>query len=112
MKLADIDIDDLILATETIQQEWISAPKEERRQAAEAEVVTMCILHALGGVFRHIKNKEGRERLAQLEEEGRHIDGAKLRADLERAMKELAEREKEKLVKQALLQGSSQPPVS
>jgi hypothetical protein len=54
MKLADIEIDELILAIETVQQEWINTSKEEKRQATDAEVVTMCFLHALAHVFRKL----------------------------------------------------------
>jgi hypothetical protein len=56
MKLADIQIDDLILAIETVQQEWINSYREEKREPTDIEQVTVFVLHATAGVFRKVKN--------------------------------------------------------
>jgi hypothetical protein len=47
MKLAEIDIDELVSALRTERTGWINVASQERRKHTEAECVTMCILAAL-----------------------------------------------------------------
>jgi hypothetical protein len=51
MKLSDIEIDDVVDALEHDKAEWNSIARSENREKTEAEQVTVCILHALAGVF-------------------------------------------------------------
>ena len=47
MKLAEIEIDELVHALGMERSAWIRIAREERRQHTDAERVTMCILAAL-----------------------------------------------------------------
>ena len=47
MKLADIEINDLIKALRSEQSAWIMIAKEEGRSHSEAEKTTLCMLSAL-----------------------------------------------------------------
>jgi len=47
MKLADIDVDELVKALHMERSTWIKAPKEQGRRETDAEKVTICVLAAL-----------------------------------------------------------------
>jgi len=51
MKLADIDVDELVKALHMERSTWIKAPKEQGRRETDAEKVTICVLAALEHVF-------------------------------------------------------------
>jgi hypothetical protein len=47
MKLADIEMDDLLRALRTVRSEWISVAQNENRRPTEAESLMICVLAAL-----------------------------------------------------------------
>lgn len=51
MKLADIDVDELVKALHMERSTWIKAPKEQGRRETDAEKVTICVLTALEHAF-------------------------------------------------------------
>jgi hypothetical protein len=69
MKLADIDVDELVHALGMERTGWINLAKDEKRHHTDAERVTVCILaaleHALKAVAsgKHFRNgrEDGRE---------------------------------------------------
>jgi hypothetical protein len=55
MKLADIDVDELVKALHVERSTWIKAPKEQGRRETDAEKVTICVLAALEHVFANAR---------------------------------------------------------
>ena len=53
MKLADVDVHELVKALHMERSAWIKNPKDEGRRETEAEKITICILAALEHVFAH-----------------------------------------------------------
>lgn len=51
MKLADIDVDELVRELCSERSAWIKVAREEKRQLAESERTTVCLLAALEHVF-------------------------------------------------------------
>jgi hypothetical protein len=51
MRLAELDIDDVIEALKKERAEWISVAKNESRSNTEAERVTICFLLAIERVL-------------------------------------------------------------
>jgi hypothetical protein len=51
MKLADIDVGELIDAMRNERSEWINVARAENRENTEAESTVICILHALERVL-------------------------------------------------------------
>ena len=54
MKLADIDVDELVRALGKERSKWIDAASEEKRRSTEAEKATICMLAALEHVLSNI----------------------------------------------------------
>jgi hypothetical protein len=54
MKLADVDLEELILALGSERSAWVATAKQEGRQLTETELVTICVLHALANSLRRI----------------------------------------------------------
>lgn len=52
MKLADVDVEELISSLRTERSAWINAAHEEKRPPTDIERTTMCVLHALENVLR------------------------------------------------------------
>jgi hypothetical protein len=52
MKLADVDVHELVKALGAERSAWIKIPKQEGRRETDAEKITICVLaaleHALG----------------------------------------------------------------
>ncbi len=53
MKLADVDVHELVKALHMERSEWIKNPKDQGRRETEAEKITICMLAALEHVFAH-----------------------------------------------------------
>ena len=51
VRLADVDVDELVKALHMERSTWIKAPKEQGRRETDAEKVTICVLAALEHVF-------------------------------------------------------------
>jgi hypothetical protein len=51
MRLADLEIDDVIDALKKERAEWISVAKQEARSNTEAERITICFLLAIERVL-------------------------------------------------------------
>ena len=47
VRLADVDVDELVKALHMERSTWIKAPKEQGRRETDAEKVTICVLAAL-----------------------------------------------------------------
>jgi hypothetical protein len=58
MKLADIDVDELVHALGMERTGWINLAKVEKRQPTDAERVTVCILAALERTLKAIASGE------------------------------------------------------
>ncbi|MET4016063.1 hypothetical protein [Bradyrhizobium sp. S3.2.12] len=54
MKLAEIDVDQLVLALGKERSAWIKLKTEEKRQLTEAEKATVCMLAALEHVLSNL----------------------------------------------------------
>lgn len=52
MKLPDVDLEELVQAIWDTQAAWNAIRREEKREATDPELVTVCILQALANVFR------------------------------------------------------------
>ncbi len=59
MKLADVEIDELVRVLQKVRSGWINVANEERRLHTEAEKVTICILAALEQTLGHLTSYEG-----------------------------------------------------
>jgi hypothetical protein len=55
VRLADIDVDDLVKALHMERSTWIKAPKEQGRRETDAEKVTICVLAALEHAFANAR---------------------------------------------------------
>lgn len=51
MKLAEIDVDELVRELGSERSAWIKVAREEKRQLTESERTTVCMLAALEHVF-------------------------------------------------------------
>jgi hypothetical protein len=54
MKLAEIDIGQLILEFETEQQQWSDIRTVEKRPLSDVELVTICMLQAFTRILKRI----------------------------------------------------------
>lgn len=52
MKLADLEVEDVIAALRKERSEWIEVAGREKRRHTEAELTTMCLLAALEHVLQ------------------------------------------------------------
>jgi hypothetical protein len=55
VRLADVDVDELVKALHMERSTWIKAPKEQGRRETDAEKVTICVLAALEHVFANAR---------------------------------------------------------
>jgi hypothetical protein len=56
MKLADIDVDEVIRALGKERSKWIDVATKEKRQTTDAERTTICLLAALENVFSNMSS--------------------------------------------------------
>jgi hypothetical protein len=54
MKLADIDVDEVIRALGKERSKWIGVATKEKRETTDAERTTICLLAALENVFSNM----------------------------------------------------------
>jgi hypothetical protein len=64
MRLADINVDELVEALGKERSRWIDVAKEEGRQHTDAERVTICVLSALQHALQ-IAESNARNRTGQ-----------------------------------------------
>jgi hypothetical protein len=57
MKLADIELDELVRALAAEQTAWIKAARDEGRRPTEPERVTLCMLSALRNALQRIGSR-------------------------------------------------------
>jgi hypothetical protein len=57
MKLADIEIDELVRALGQERSAWVKLASEERRRHTEAERMTICVLAALEHALARVVHK-------------------------------------------------------
>ena len=58
MKLADIELEDLVRALAAERTAWINAARDEVRRPTEPERVTMSVLLALERALRELQSQE------------------------------------------------------
>ncbi|MCP3461470.1 hypothetical protein [Bradyrhizobium sp. CCGUVB23] len=51
MRLADIDVDELVRALGQERSAWINVARDEKRRSTDPERATVCVLAALDHVF-------------------------------------------------------------
>jgi hypothetical protein len=64
MKLADVEIDDLVQALRQERSAWIKVATDEGRRHTEAERMTICVLAAFGNALARVstvRREEGRD---------------------------------------------------
>ena len=56
MKLADIDVDELVRELGSERKAWFNLAKKENRELRDAERATVCVLAALEHVFTKLRH--------------------------------------------------------
>jgi hypothetical protein len=56
MKLADVDVDEVIRALGKERGKWIDVARKEERQTTDAERTTICLLAVFENVFSNMRS--------------------------------------------------------